>query len=200
MARKTPRRLSSEEQELWNRVARQIKPLDPRPTEAERDPIAEALTPKTTDHPASATLPLPDLSIGSRADHRRDNDLVHGLPDRLGPRVMDKRLHTRMKRGRLTPDAKIDLHGMTLAQAHPALMRFILGAHADGMRLVLIITGKGKDRDETSPIPTPRGVLRHHVPQWLRLPPLAPLVMQISEAHFRHGGGGAYYVYLRRAR
>jgi DNA-nicking Smr family endonuclease len=38
------------------------------------------------------------------------------------------------------------------------------------------------------------------VPQWLRGPALRHAVLQITEAHRRHGGGGAYYVYLRRAR
>ena len=67
-------------------------------------------------------------------------------------------------------------------------------------RLVLVITGKGKSRDDGGPIPTRFGVLRHQVPQWLRLAPLARAVLQVSEAHLRHGGQGAYYVYLKRRR
>ena len=89
---------------------------------------------------------------------------------------------------------------MTLSQAHPVLMRFILDAHASGKRLVLVITGKGKDRDEGGPIPVRRGILRHQVPGWLHAPPLGALVLEIREAHLRHGGGGAYYVYLRKGR
>jgi DNA-nicking Smr family endonuclease len=65
---------------------------------------------------------------------------------------------------------------------------------------VLIVTGKGKDRDQGDAVPIRRGVLRHNVPQWLRMAPLSALVLQISEAHLKHGGGGAYYVYLRRPR
>ena len=65
---------------------------------------------------------------------------------------------------------------------------------------MLVVTGKGKDRDTGGPIPVRHGVLRHNVPQWLRMPPLASLVLQITEAHLKHGGGGAYYVYLRRQR
>jgi DNA-nicking Smr family endonuclease len=96
------------------------------------------------------------------------------------------------------PEARIDLHGMTLAEAHPELIRFVLNAHADAMRLVLVITGKGKDRDDGGPIPRRMGALRHQVPQWLRLLPLGPVVQQVAEAHARHGGHGALYVYLRR--
>jgi DNA-nicking Smr family endonuclease len=87
---------------------------------------------------------------------------------------------------------------MTLADAHPALLDFVAGAHARGLRLVLVITGKGKARDEYGPIPTRTGVLRHQVPQWLSSGPLRPLVLQVAEAHQRHGGSGAFYVYLRR--
>jgi hypothetical protein len=61
-------------------------------------------------------------------------------------------------------------------------------------------TGKGKRGTDDSIIPERHGVLRHQVPQWLRLPPLNALVLQIAPAHRSHGGDGAYYVYLRRAR
>ena len=67
--------------------------------------------------------------------------------------------------GGVVAERKIDLHGMTLSQAHPALNRFILAAHADGCRLVLVVTGKGKTKKDVGPIPTPRGVLRNQVPQ-----------------------------------
>ncbi|HSG57221.1 MAG TPA: Smr/MutS family protein, partial [Paracoccaceae bacterium] len=77
---------------------------------------------------------------------------------------------------------------------------FILSSHARGMRLVLVITGKGKVKDYEAPMPARHGVLRHQVPQWLNLAPLRPLVLQIAPAHIRHGGQGAYYVYLRRGR
>ena len=69
-----------------------------------------------------------------------------------------------------------------------------------GRRLVLVITGKGKDRDDGGPIPTRHGILRHQVPQWLALPPLSQAILQVTPAHLKHGGHGAYYVYLRRNR
>lgn len=113
---------------------------------------------------------------------------------------MDRKTHTKMKRGKLVPEARIDLHGMTMDRAHPSLTGFIMRAASEGKRLVLVITGKGKDRDEDGPIPIRRGVLRHQVPHWLSVPPLSQLVLQITAAHDRHGGGGAYYVYLKRLR
>ena len=113
---------------------------------------------------------------------------------------MDRKAFERMIRGKLRPQARLDLHGMTAAHAHDALRGFILRAHANGLRLVLVITGKGRRGGDDAIIPERHGVLRHQVPQWLRLAPLSPLVLQISPAHRSHGGEGAYYVYLRKAR
>jgi DNA-nicking Smr family endonuclease len=87
---------------------------------------------------------------------------------------------------------------MTQEQAHPALTGFIMRSFSEGKRLVLVVTGKGKSKPDDGPIPVRRGILKHHVPQWLAMPPLGAMVLQVAEAHVRHGGAGAYYVYLRR--
>lgn len=113
---------------------------------------------------------------------------------------MDAKAFARMSRGKLLPDARIDLHGLTLAEAHPELIRFVLDAHGRGHRLALVITGKGRRGRDDDPVPQRTGALKHQVPVWLHQPPLAPLVLQVAEAHLRHGGAGAYYVYLRRSR
>ncbi|WP_306438998.1 Smr/MutS family protein [Litoreibacter roseus] len=113
---------------------------------------------------------------------------------------MDKKVFKKMSAGRLSPEARIDLHGMTLDRAHSALTGFIMRANAEGQRLVLVITGKGKRRDEGGPIPVRTGVLRQQVPMWLSQAPLSPLILQVSQASQKHGGLGAYYVYLRRNR
>ena len=113
-----------------------------------------------------------------------------------GPLRMDRKTHTRISRGRMQPEARIDLHGMTLAEAHPAMTGFILAAHAAGRRLVLVITGKGRAGGH---LPGERrGILRQQVPDWLTTPPLGAAVQQIVPAHRSHGGSGAYYVWLRR--
>jgi DNA-nicking Smr family endonuclease len=193
MARR--RRLSSEEEELWNSVARSARalhPAQPRPPEADPPKAPEPL------HP-----PRPRLSpfaLGEKVRLPERRDLAPSPAERLGQAAlqMDAKTHGKMTRGKLQPEARIDLHGMTLAEAHPELIGFILNAHAQGLRLVLVITGKGKRRDDAGPIPQRIGALRHQVPNWLHLPPLGPAVLQVTEAHLRHGGSGAYYVYLRR--
>ena len=143
------------------------------------------------------------FELGQKASAgKARNSLKPSVADELrtAPVQMDTKAYARMKRGRLKPEGRIDLHGMRVETAHPALVRFVLAAQASGKRLLLVITGKGKDRDEPGPIPTPRGVLRNQVPLWLSLPPLAQAVMQVTPAHTSHGGDGAYYVYLRRPR
>lgn len=198
MSRKR-RDLSAEDRELWGRVVQTARPLKSTSLpEFERPaPPVEAKPPMTRTR-ESARAVLRPSAAGPPPGH----DLAHPLSDALArvPVKMDKRQFQRMSRGKLDPEARIDLHGMTLAQAHGALNSFILRAQAAGLRLVLVITGKGKTVADDGPIPRRQGALKHDVPQWLRMAPLGSAVLEIREAHLRHGGTGAYYVYLRRPR
>ncbi|MEM1076616.1 MAG: Smr/MutS family protein [Pseudomonadota bacterium] len=193
------RGLSPEDVDLWKKVADQTEPLHRRET---FDPAAFA--PKPLPKPMARPIPLllDGKSPPKPPPRKTTVDLAPTLPDRIAkaPVQMDRKTFAKMARGKLKPEARIDLHGMTLDRAHSALTRFILTAHGSGKRLVLVITGKGKDRDEGGPIPTRFGVLKHQAPQWLAMPPLSSVVLQISQAHISHGGGGAYYVYLKRRR
>jgi DNA-nicking Smr family endonuclease len=191
-----PRHVSSEERALWDRVADTAQALDP--VRSVDLPAALAQKPK----PVISPDPLPRFNVGQKVDHTRRNDVLPGIADRLSraPLNMDNKAFGKMKRGKLKPEARIDLHGMTMDQAHPELMGFILNSQAMGRRLVLVITGKGKLRDEGGPMPARHGILRHQVPQWMALPPISQAILQVTPAHLTHGGHGAYYVYLRRIR
>lgn len=196
MSPRRPRDLFPEEEELWQRVASTAVPMHLRPPPR---PL-EIHTPPPVPTPRRLVEPF---QIGGQA--RRPSttlDVVPSLSERLthAPLRMDAKIHTHMTRGKLAPEARIDLHGMTVAEAHPRLNGFILDAYAEGMRLVLVITGKGRSGHDQGPIPQRQGILKHQVPHWLTMPPIGPLVLQITEAHLRHGGSGAYYVYLRRRR
>jgi DNA-nicking Smr family endonuclease len=90
----------------------------------------------------------------------------------------------------------VDLHGLTLAEAHDLLARFLRAASAQGARVVLVITGKGGPAGPERE----RGVLRRQVPLWLKAPVLRDLVIGFAAAHGSHGGEGALYVRLRRRR
>jgi len=194
----TRRRLRPDEIELWQKVAERTERLHPE----RKTPAGHAPRPKPKPEKPIVTG-VSHFEIGSRTPPASvPHKLAPSLSDRLAsaPVHMDKKSFARMKRGKLKPEGRIDLHGMTLDRAHPVLIRFVLSAQASGKRLVLVITGKGKGSDDDGPIPRPRGVLRHQVPGWLSSPPLAQAVMQVTPAHISHGGEGAYYVYLRRQR
>lgn len=191
------RRLSDEERALWDRVAGTAKPMRSRRVASmSADPVAKAKP--VTARPTPAEFHIGDLARPLTAMH----DLAPTIEERLASQTvrMDRRAHRDLTRGKLTPEGRIDLHGMTLAEAHPELIRFVLQAHSAGKRLVLVITGKGKRVDDHGQIPQRVGVLRHQVPHWLTQPPLGTVVQQVTPAHLKHGGMGAYYVYLRRPR
>jgi DNA-nicking Smr family endonuclease len=90
-------------------------------------------------------------------------------------------------------DRRLDLHGMTQDAAHAALDRAIASAWRDGLRMLLVITGKGSAKDGG-------GVLRRNLPRWLSVGANAPRVLRIEPARPQHGGNGAFYVLLRRQR
>lgn len=199
MARR--RSLRPEEEELWQAVARTAKPM--HAAIFHRKPVEPAPI-FVADHPPSFPH-LPSFGrfrVGEKVVVKPGNDILPPLKDQLSsaPVRMDAKNYARMARGKLAPEGRLDLHGMTVAEAHPELIRFILNAHSDGLRLVLVITGKGKQGPDHGPIPTRYGVLKHQVPTWLHMPPLGPAILQVTEAHLKHGGSGAYYVYLRRHR
>lgn len=197
MARRGKRGLTEEDRALWKQVAATAKPMDRSGAPAIRDQ-STPLAPDLPRHPSKTTPdPIQPFRVGEKTSTSfRSGPETSGSP----PIRMDHATYRRMVRGRLKPEGRIDLHGMTLAEAHPALMSFLFEAAEAGKRLVLVITGKGKDRDSGGPIPIRRGILRSQVPAWMAAAPLNALILDIREAHQRHGGGGAFYVYLKRGR
>lgn len=194
------RRLTAEDQELWDRVRANTERMERSNLEAQRfDPDASLPSPEPRNlKKAQSTI----LGKPSGRSPAKGHNLAPAIHDhiRQAPVQMDQKSFGKLKRGKLRPEGKIDLHGMTVDRAHPALMGFVMNAHAQGKRLILVVTGKGKPRDDGGPIPVRLGVLRHQVPQWLSMQPMKSVVLQITQAHVSHGGGGAYYVYLRRHR
>jgi DNA-nicking Smr family endonuclease len=92
-----------------------------------------------------------------------------------------------LRKGRLEPEAKLDLHGYRQESAYRALQRFLMRAQGSGRRVVLVVTGKG-------------GTLRDMLPRWLGEPEFRTLVVGICSAHAKHGGAGAFYVALKKQR
>jgi len=195
--------LSPEDQELWDRVRSSTQRMKRSNLEPQRfDPDASLPAPAVTAPRNLRKAQSVILGKPNPPSRGTTHNLVPAIHDQIrqAPVQMDQKSFGKLKRGKLRPEGKLDLHGMTLDRAHPALMRFVMSAHSQGKRLILVVTGKGKQRDEAGPIPVRHGVLRHQVPQWLAMQPMKSVVLQIAQAHISHGGGGAYYVYLRRHR
>ena len=115
------------------------------------------------------------------------------------PPGLDGATSARLKRGAKAPEAKLDLHGMTQAAAHRALLSFLRNAHKNGVRLALVVTGQGNpDKHAASWAKSPHGVLKQMVPRWLNEGDFAAFITGTAPAHIRHGGDGALYVYLRK--
>lgn len=169
--------LSSEERVLWAAFTKAIEPMH-----------------------ASAHFDVGDEAIEQAAAPARFPNVVlvpppapeKPTPPPLAP--LGRRLRQRVARGKEAIDGRLDLHGLTQAQAHSALLHFLRNAQARSAHLVLVITGKGV-RGEGE-----RGVLKRQVPQWLCLPEFRALVVGFEDAHIAHGGEGALYVRLRRHR
>ena len=190
--RRRGRKLTEEERALWRQVAATTSrraPPAPVAPEAEAPP-----KPFATPEPD-----LPPLRILKPVGRSKPQIALPPAPS-PAPSGLDRATETRLRKGRKQPEARLDLHGMTANRAHAALNRFISQSRAQGLRLVLIITGKGgpaAPRAFGDPSP---GVLRREAPVWLSTPPLSGMVVNVSQAHPRHGGGGALYVYLKRKR
>jgi DNA-nicking Smr family endonuclease len=174
------RRLSYEERVLWVTVTKAIEPLreDARLTPDVGDD-AVAATPK----PIRAARPAKTIASPPPAPPKPATPPLTSL---------SRRMRRSVARGKEQIDARLDLHGLTQSEAHVALLRFLRNAHARDARLLLVITGKGRGGE--------LGVLRRQVPQWLSLPEFRSLVIGFEDAHIAHGGEGALYVRVRRAR
>lgn len=171
------RPIRPEEQKLWSLVASTVHPLPGRRLEP---PAARAPAPPAagkTQDPA-ARIPVTEAKPPTRPPHPW-----------LGPEGIEPGRKRRIVRERDPIGAHIDLHGLDQDRARPALFAFVRQAQAEGLRAVLVITGKGTRGD---------GVLRRRVPEWLADPALREVVAGISEAHRRHGGEGALYIALKR--
>lgn len=179
--------------ELWVDIARTLKPLGKRARkEAEASKPAVKTKAKV---PALDQRPIVTIA----------------RPERSGPPQLsgfDRRTSQRLMRGQAEIDARLDLHGTGIEMARHRLFGFLNQARGAGHRLVLVITGKGASPfarhtlhgAEHFHAPEREGRLRRHLTDWLHEPEFRALVSGFQPAHPKHGGGGAFYVKLRRIR
>jgi DNA-nicking Smr family endonuclease len=194
MSKRDPKRLPHDFH-LWTAVAATVDPLRrkgllkmagaPLPLPADELPAPARKAPPTKGVPRKPFLPPYQAP----------------LPSAPAPqKTVDPSIRKKLGRGRIEIDGRIDLHGMTQAEARSALYHYLHARWSRGDRTVLVITGKGaKTDDDYVAAMSERGILRTMLPIWLSEPALAPLVSGWSVAARGHGGEGAWYVRLRRA-
>lgn len=174
--------------EAWQQVTGAVKPI-------RRGNVA-----------AKPLAPLPKVfrpeGAGSAAYARIDaKEKRPLLPGKQGERPtpqMDKRLKQRFQRGELPIEARLDLHGLTLANAERAMSKLIRDSLAQQKRCLLVITGKGARSSDNAV--QGRGVLRNWLPDYLRRGPWRDQILGVTPARQELGGAGAFYVLLRRQR
>jgi DNA-nicking Smr family endonuclease len=172
------RRLSPDEQTLWNRVVASVRPLDAT--------VRVELVPET-EKAKPPPRPRPSVARPAASPERR------AVPGE----TLDASWDRKLARGLASPDRILDLHGHNLDRAWERLDRALEDAIAAGERLILLVTGKpptGKDR------PVARGAIRAAVGDWLHASRHAASIAAVRAAHRRHGGAGALYIILRRRR
>jgi DNA-nicking Smr family endonuclease len=173
--------LSDEELALWAHVAGSVRPLPGRKVpKIEAKPMTMAEVMRSVAAPAPAAVSAPSLKPLA---------------------MMERRMRQRVTRGQGPIDGVLDLHGMRQNEAHRALLSFIQRKHHDGAAVVMVITGKGAREGIGSAVDgSERGVLKRMTPHWLADPGLRRYVIGYEDASHRHGGTGALYVRIRRAR
>jgi DNA-nicking Smr family endonuclease len=180
--------------DLWLETAKSIKPLRQR---ASRTPPAA---------PAGGPLPPKKHLSTPSAPHVHLPSSFHKAPPQITG--LDRRTTQRLTRGQVEIDRRLDLHGTGLEMARVNLLGFLRDAQTMGARNVLVITGKGDSPFSRHTLhgadhfhaPERAGRLRRAVTEWFHEPEFRSLVAGFQPAHPKHGGGGAYYVRVRRIR
>ena len=114
-------------------------------------------------------------------------------------KAIDKKVYSKLKSGKIVPEETLDLHGMKYEKAYDSVRFCILESFEKGIRLLLIVTGKGqKQFSSKKRFDGDIGILRKSLPNWLKSDELRPIILNVSSAHISHGGSGAYYIYLKK--
>lgn len=180
--------------DLWLETAKSIKPLRQR---ASRNPPAVAS--------GAAPLPKKHINVPSAPHAHLPSALYKPPPQITG---LDRRTTQRLTRGQVEIERRLDLHGTGIEMARVNLLAFLRTSQAMGARNVLVITGKGDSPFSRHTLhgaghfhaPERAGRLRRLVTEWFHEPEFRSLVAGFQPAHPKHGGGGAYYVRVRRIR
>ena len=161
------RKLTETDATEWARYAQRIAPLRGKIPNVGAD---------TTPGPAARQVG-DDAPATARMATPVPMHPVRHMPLGVGgqPPGVDTASWQRFRRGQLATARKLDLHGMTAQQAFHALRGFLRAAHADRVRCVEVVTGRGNGEHG--------GVLRREFALWLNLPDIRPLILAAVHPH-----------------
>jgi DNA-nicking Smr family endonuclease len=188
------RRLSAEEHAVWGRVAGTVRPVAGRVVPS--DPFIPSEVEGLVRTKPKIIAPLTVPALGQVTRLRSGRTVASNNETQ---NTLDGNWDKRLRLGQAAPDFTIDLHGETLSSAHARLNRSLAAAIRSEARIILLITGRPAKDNPRLP-PTSRGVIRATVGDWLAASPYASHIAAVRGAHPRHGGAGAMYLILRRAR
>ncbi len=179
------RGLTPEEAALWRRVKASVRPLRPQPPEESLPAL------KTTAEPEAPPAKAPK----ARRAHVHPPGPKPHVPPTAPALPANRAPEKKVRRGQVEVVGSLDLHGFNQEQARAALFGFLRAQQRFEASVVLVVTGKGGrlvSGEATA------GVLKKRFPEWLAEPGIRPIVAGFAPAHARHGGGGAFYVFLKR--
>lgn len=183
----SPRGLSSEEAEAWEKLAATVAPLHPR----------KPVQPKAVVAPKPPAPPKPVRR--APVPPPRPAPVAPPKPVAVQDRGLDSHWDRRLKSGTLQPELTLDLHGHNLDAAYDRLMSGVAQARAIGARTILLVTGKARPV-EAADRASRRGAIRAKVLDWLAASSHHSAIAAVRRAHQRHGGDGALYIVLKRER
>jgi DNA-nicking Smr family endonuclease len=188
--------------ELWTRLKQTVTPLRDEP-QVDEIPVAASVK-QNPGKPAVAENGRSRLDMAQTRLRPPAKPVQPIAPPLTG---LDRRTSQRLSRGQIEVDARIDLHGESVETARMKLREFLHSARGRGARTVLVITGKGSSDYARHTLhghlhfhaPERLGRLRRMATQWFHDAEFSHLISGYQPAHPKHGGGGAFYVRLRRA-
>lgn len=151
-----------------------------------RQLIAEAVPLRKT-----VKIPPPTPSVPQRPLRTRSPSPPPAAGGERFPERIERNLLSRINKGQEPLQARLDLHGLSEAEARIRLVSFVSHAYEQGWRTVLVITGKGRGGE---------GTLKRAFPLWLETDGIRQYIAGYHSASRSHGGGGAWYLRIRQNR
>ena len=179
------RKLTPEEKRLWNLYTQNVKAI-----------ARDSIPPNQNGKKAAFEIKVPQQVKFKRNDQSR-------LSNHESLKDKDSNWGKKLKQGKVKIEGKIDLHGMTCAEAHQKLYDYLSRAQNNGKRAILVVTGKGGpkrnlDQYRYSEFENGHGILKREVPMWLSSGAMRHMIVSFQDARRQDGGAGALYVVLKR--